>query len=121
MTERLIVDLGAGGRVRVAIERDQELTDFAGEPFDLAWPLDGEELDDLRWYLEDYLRAPYGADSARGERIAAALRPWGEAVFESVFGRARRAMRTCVPAHAGRRSSSCSDRPRRACWGCRGS
>jgi hypothetical protein len=26
----------------------------------LAWPLGGGALEDLRWYLEDYLLAPFG-------------------------------------------------------------
>ena len=33
----------------------------------MAWPLDTDALEDLRWYLEDYLRAPF-----RGLRAARA-------------------------------------------------
>ncbi len=86
MSDRLLVDLDASGRVTVGVQRGEELPDFAGAPFELSWPLDGDELEDLRWYLEDYLRYPYGADGARGERIAASLPRWGEAVFASIFG-----------------------------------
>jgi hypothetical protein len=86
MSDRLLVDLDANGRVTVGVQRGEELPDVAGAPFELAWPLDGDELEDLRWYLEDYLRYPYGADGARGERIAASLPRWGEAVFASIFG-----------------------------------
>jgi tetratricopeptide (TPR) repeat protein len=86
MSDRLLVDVGADRRVTVGVQRGDELPDVAGASFDLAWPLSGEDLDELRWYLEDYLRAPYGADSARGERIAASFERWGVAVFESVFG-----------------------------------
>jgi tetratricopeptide (TPR) repeat protein len=86
MSDRLLVDVGADRRVTVGVQRGDELPDVAGASFDLAWPLSGEDLDELRWYLEDYLRAPYGADSARGERIAASLERWGVLVFESVFG-----------------------------------
>ena len=86
MNDRLLVDLGPEGRVLVGVQRGEELPDFAGAPFELSWPLDDDELEDLRWYLEDYLHYPYGADGARGERIAASLPRWGEAVFASIFG-----------------------------------
>ena len=86
MRHRLLVDVSADRRVTVGVQREGEAPVVVGAPFDLAWPLGGEDLDDLRWYLEDYLRAPYGADGARGERIAASLSRWGVAVFESVFG-----------------------------------
>jgi tetratricopeptide (TPR) repeat protein len=57
-----------------------------GEPCELAWPLDGEALEDLRWYLEDYLRAPFGVYEDRGPLVQARLAGWGAAVFEAVFG-----------------------------------
>ena len=59
---------------------------LSGEPFALIWPLDDTALEDLRWYLEDYLRAPFGVYSERGPRIAARLAEWGEQVFSAVFG-----------------------------------
>ena len=34
-------------------------------------------LEDLRWYLEDYLRAPYGVYGDRGPMIEASLGVWG--------------------------------------------
>ena len=52
----------------------------------LAWPLDEGALEDLRWYLEDYLRAPFGVWEDRGPQIQARLTGWGEAIFGSVFG-----------------------------------
>jgi tetratricopeptide (TPR) repeat protein len=54
----------------------------------LAWSLDTDALEDLRWYLEDYLRAPFGVYEERGPRIATQLRAWGQAVFAAVFGAA---------------------------------
>ena len=55
------------GRVSVGTWLDGELP-ATGEPCQLAWPLDGDALEDLRWYLEDYLRAPFGVygTGARG-------------------------------------------------------
>jgi len=52
----------------------------------VTWPLDGDGLEELRWYLEDYLRAPFGVYESRGPRTAAQLAGWGEAVFGAVFG-----------------------------------
>ena len=43
-------------------------------------------LEDLRWYLEDYLRAPFGVWEDRGPAIRDRLAGWGDAVFASVFG-----------------------------------
>lgn len=54
-------------------------------PFE--WSLSETETEDLRWYLEDYLRAPYGANQDRGELVAASLAKWGMVAFDAVFGR----------------------------------
>jgi hypothetical protein len=44
VTDRLVVDLGDGGVVRVGMARDGELLSF-GEPVPLAWPLGMEALE----------------------------------------------------------------------------
>jgi tetratricopeptide (TPR) repeat protein len=51
----------------------------------LVWPLDGDALEDLRWYLEDYLQAPFGVWEQRGPAIQGRLDGWGEQVFGSLF------------------------------------
>jgi hypothetical protein len=87
MTDRLIVELAADGRVSVIPWLEGELpSGAAGEPAELAWPLDGDGLEELRWYLEDYLRAPFGVYESRGPQTAARLQSWGEAIFGAVFG-----------------------------------
>jgi hypothetical protein len=43
-----------------------------------AWPLDGEAPEDLRWYLEDYLQAPFGVREDRGLWIHDRLADRGE-------------------------------------------
>ena len=86
MADRLLVDLGGdGGRVSVGMWVDGKLP-AAGQPCELTWPLDHEALEDLRWYLEDYLRAPFGVWEDRSLRIEAALPGWGHAMFSAVFG-----------------------------------
>jgi tetratricopeptide (TPR) repeat protein len=84
VTDRLLVDLGPDGRASVGIWLDGQLPE-PGEPGTLAWPLDDDALEDLRWYLEDYLRAPFGVYGERGPRVDAALAGWGRAVFSAVF------------------------------------
>jgi tetratricopeptide (TPR) repeat protein len=87
MANRLIVDIGSDGRVSVSSWMEgEQLPCPVGELFLLAWPLDGECLESLRWYLEDYLLAPYGVYGERGPEVAKALPGWGAAVFESLFG-----------------------------------
>jgi tetratricopeptide (TPR) repeat protein len=83
----LFVDLTVDGRVSVGTWLEGELPGgVAGEPYALAWPLDTEALEDLRWYLEDYLRAPFGVYEDRGPGVAARLPEWGQAVFGAMFG-----------------------------------
>jgi tetratricopeptide (TPR) repeat protein len=85
VTDRLVIDLGEDGQVSVAVEREHEPF-TPGTLAALSWPLDDGALEDLRWYLEDYLGAPYGVYEDRGARIDAALPRWGQQVFSSVFG-----------------------------------
>jgi tetratricopeptide (TPR) repeat protein len=86
-TCRLVVDLGADGRVSVGSWPDRDQSGGgAGEPSELVWHLDDAALDDLRWYLEDYLRAPFGVYGERGPQVEARLAGWGEAAFAAVFG-----------------------------------
>ena len=87
MADRLFVDLTADGRVSVGTWLEGELPGgAAGEPGALGWPLDADALEELRWYLEDYLRAPFGVYEDRGPGVAARLASWGQAVFGAVFG-----------------------------------
>jgi hypothetical protein len=85
VTDRLVVDLSDRGVVQVGMARDGELPS-SYEPVPLAWPLDDDALEDLRWYLEDCLIAPFGVYEDRGSRIAGDLGGWGRTVFGSVFG-----------------------------------
>ena len=86
VADRLLVDLTADGQVSVGTWLEGELPGgAAGDPDALAWPLDAGALEELRWYLEDYLRAPFGVYEDQGPGIAARLPEWGEAVFGAVF------------------------------------
>lgn len=67
----LLVDLDSGGQPGAA---------GPGSPIGPA------ELEDLRWYLEDYLQTPFGVYSDRGSRIGSQLAGWGRALFDSLPG-----------------------------------
>jgi tetratricopeptide (TPR) repeat protein len=82
---RLLVDLDGDGQVTVGLWPEAGLPETVSRA-GVEWPLDGGELEDLRWYLEDYLRAPFGVWEERGPQIQAQLAGWGQAVFASVFG-----------------------------------
>jgi len=87
MADRLLVDLIGDGRVSVGAWLDGEHQGgAAGKEYELTWPLQAGVLEELRWYLEDYLLAPFGVYESRGPAAAAQLPGWGEAVFEAVFG-----------------------------------
>src|SRR5690348_3896502 len=86
MPDRLLVELGADGRVSVGQWPEGDLLPEIGAPSELAWPLGDEALEGLRWYLEDYLRAPFGVYEDRGPQLEARLAGWGQAIFAAVFG-----------------------------------
>ncbi len=93
MPGRLFVE-EEGGRVRVSWQAAGQLRPEGGgwEPFES--PLSGEDLEDLRWYLEDYLRAPYAVYEDRGKEIEGRLGAWGQALFAGVFGTGREGGKT---------------------------
>ncbi|NEQ69139.1 MAG: tetratricopeptide repeat protein [Symploca sp. SIO2D2] len=48
-------------------------------------PFDKETLAELRWYLEDYLRWPYGIFPDNAAKIEQKFQDWGKELFEFVF------------------------------------
>src|SRR5215467_12979744 len=87
MINRLIVEELSDGRVAVALQRSgQSFAEAAGDPVPFNSPFGVAEREDIRWYLEDYLIAPYAVYEESGRKIEARLPEWGKALFESVFG-----------------------------------
>jgi len=87
MADRLVVDLTDHDQVVVNAWPAGELAPSpVGEPHPAQRPLDAEALEDLRWYVEDYLRVPYGVYEQRGPQVAARIRDWGQRVFAALFG-----------------------------------
>ena len=85
MTPRLIVQ-ESGGALEFRFATG-EIDDrrFPGEQA-FSPPLTTEELEDLRWYVEDYLRAPYAVWEDRGQAVADRLDAYGHKLFDSLFG-----------------------------------
>ena len=71
----------------ISLQRSgQALPEPAGEPAAFVSPLTPQDLKDLRWYLEDYLVAPFAVYEERGKAIEGKLAGWGEALFAALFG-----------------------------------
>jgi hypothetical protein len=85
LPDRLVVDLRTDGQAAVLLWPADELPEPVSQA-PLAWPLDGQALEDLRWYLEDYLLAPFGVWEDRGPAVAGSLDDWGDLVYGSLFG-----------------------------------
>jgi tetratricopeptide (TPR) repeat protein len=85
LPDRLLVDLREDRQTEVLVWPDGGLPELVSRA-PLAWPLDADALEDLRWYLEDYLLAPFGVWEDRGPAVQGKLAGWGDQVFGAVFG-----------------------------------
>jgi tetratricopeptide (TPR) repeat protein len=69
---------------------DGKFTEPVTIPSPRGYPVEGmpnsELMKELRWYLEVFLDYPYPPFTDRAERILAALRSWGIAAFNALFG-----------------------------------
>jgi len=54
-------------------------------PVTFAHPFDSKVLADLRWYLEEYLRFPYGLQPENAKKVEQQLQAWGQQLFDLVF------------------------------------
>ncbi len=80
-----MIDLGPAGRMSLAIVPDGGPSCPVIDSAEFTLPLTGEDVADLRWYLEEYLSAPFSVYEDRGTRIAARLPEWGRRMFGAVF------------------------------------
>jgi tetratricopeptide (TPR) repeat protein len=87
MPNRLLVEELSEGQVQVGFRRaGQDFDEVAGQPVPFSSPFEPAEREDLRWYLEDYLIAPFAVYEQRGQAVQAKLAQWGRALFDGVFG-----------------------------------
>ena len=58
-------------------------------PSPVGFPVKGRPnsdlLQELRWYLEDFLTYPFPPETDHAERVLVSLRNWGEKTFEALF------------------------------------
>ncbi|MBU7029708.1 MAG: tetratricopeptide repeat protein [Theionarchaea archaeon] len=54
-------------------------------PIPFSDPLTVEDQEELRWYLEDYLMFPYGAERDHARTVEEKMEKWGESLFSQVF------------------------------------
>ncbi|MBU7028292.1 MAG: tetratricopeptide repeat protein [Theionarchaea archaeon] len=54
-------------------------------PIPFSDPLTVEDQEELRWYLEDYLMFPYGAERDHAHTLEEKMERWGESLFSQVF------------------------------------
>ena len=91
MPNRLIVEELSGDRVRVGFRRaGQEFDEVSGEAISFASPFSVAEREDLRWYLEDYLIAPFAVYEERGQAVRAKLAQWVKRYLRASSGPAGR-------------------------------
>jgi hypothetical protein len=58
----------------------------AGTPQPFVPFLSGDDYEDLRWYLEEYMDLPIGGSVVRATRVEWSLAAWGRKLFDAVFG-----------------------------------
>jgi len=68
----------------VAWSRGHERREYPGS-VKFSDPWTKPDRRDLRWYLEEYLRFPYGAERFRAEQVERRMAAWGESLFKQVF------------------------------------
>ncbi|MCA9922374.1 MAG: tetratricopeptide repeat protein [Anaerolineales bacterium] len=55
------------------------------QPFPLVLPMSGDDMDELRWYLEEFMQFPLGGERTKAEKVERKLKTWGEALFDALF------------------------------------
>ncbi len=70
--------------IQLSWQRGQSAPRFA-DAVTFEHPFDKQALIDLRWYLEEYLRFPYGIFPDNAAKIEQKLQAWGEQLFNLVF------------------------------------
>lgn len=71
-------------KIQLSWQRGYESPRFASEVA-FHQPFDEENAAELRWYLEDYLKFPYGIFPDNAVKIEQKLQHWGQHLFELVF------------------------------------
>jgi hypothetical protein len=70
--------------IRLSWQRGQA-TPRMTDPVSFQHPFNEQALTDIRWYLEEYLRFPYGIYPDQATEIEHQFQAWGQQLFELVF------------------------------------
>ena len=70
--------------IQLSWQRGEESLRLAS-PVHFAHPFDKKALDELRWYLEEYLLFPYGIEPDKAAEVEQKLQIWGQQLFELIF------------------------------------
>ncbi len=73
-----------GENIQLSWQRGQAAPRLA-DAVTFEHPFNKKALTDLRWYLEEYLRFPYGIFPDEAAKIEQKLQAWGEELFKLVF------------------------------------
>lgn len=68
MAKNRLVIHHAGDSIHLSWQREQAMPRFA-EAVLFEHPFDEKTLGELRWYLEDYLRFPYGIEPDKAAQV----------------------------------------------------
>lgn len=63
---------------------DSQAHEIQSDPIEFIAPLGPAELEELRWYFEEYFRWPYGPFRARAETIEQRMPLWGQTLFTAI-------------------------------------
>ncbi|MCW6049211.1 tetratricopeptide repeat protein [Lyngbya sp. CCAP 1446/10] len=84
MTENFLRINHDGDSIQLSWQRGRAAPRNA-PPVTFAHPFDSKVLADFRWYLEEYLRFPYGLEPENAKKIEQQLQTWGQQLFDLVF------------------------------------
>ncbi|HTC74966.1 MAG TPA: CHAT domain-containing protein, partial [Edaphobacter sp.] len=82
-----VADRGKG-LVQVSWRQGNDVPRVYPDDLSFSDPLTEADHAELRWYLEDFLQFPYGAERDRALALEKKMAGWGEALFEQVFPKA---------------------------------
>ena len=101
---RLVIHRQGDAYMARFVESDGQETEL----FPLTLPLDDDNREDLRWYLEVYVGFVGEGDQARAAKLEQRMEDWGRALYDALFEHpegARVHMRLMDAADAGRPAS----------------
>ncbi|WP_420629084.1 tetratricopeptide repeat protein [Candidatus Leptofilum sp.] len=79
---RLIIDRQKDDYTAKWVDANGPLSDS----FPLVLPMNSDNVEELRWYLEEFMQFPLGGERTKAAAVERKLKTWGEALFNALFG-----------------------------------